>query len=365
MVGLVCLAAALAVALSVFRSGRSANEATEVLRHSGASTEAERRLDLTHELEEGLAALREAGNAQDARQILADLRAYLDILPADLAADVIAGFLGDPFRDAATGIPFAVGEGGSLEGYPSLRVALLDWLLESDAARAGEVAEEILAAPTHPDEWAVALRNYARAVPDVGSREFLRRKTEELIRNPDWRAEPSIGYLHAFDVLVHTRATQSSPLLAELAADTSEEGRARAHASFLTLDRLTIREPVAMMRQLAARPELIKARDRMVANMFARADLRSAEQRELVRDYLLDPSRTNQELEAFAGVYPNANLMISNNLLTRTPRRSGEELRAHDAAVLPIVEEWLEAPDFAPVRKHLETMHERLRTFVK
>src|SRR5262245_2638603 len=151
------------------------------------------RLDLA------LAALNGVTNPSEARKILAGLRAYLASLPPEFASAVITDFLSDATRDAATQIGFSVGKKGFLDGHPSLRIALLDWLGQIQPAQAGAVAARILAAPTHPDEWAVCLRNYARAYSDPESREFLRAKTEELIRNPAWRDNPSVGFLEAFD----------------------------------------------------------------------------------------------------------------------------------------------------------------------
>lgn len=315
-------------------------------------------------LDEALAALRTTATPEDAGRILTDLHACLASLPPDLASSVITRFLADPSKDAGTGIEFKVGERGSLAGHPSLRIALLDWLGGIDPGRAGEVAEGILSTPTDPDEWAVCLRNHARARPGAENHGFLHAKTEELIRNPVWREEPSVGFLEAFDVLVHTRATESTGLLGQLVADTSPEARPLAHAAYLTLDRLTIREPAAMMRQLSAHPDLARTRGPMVANMFARADLREPDQRALVREYLLDPVRTRQELHAFAGVYPNANYSISRNLLTKPTTARGPDLAAHDRAALIQVNKWLENPEFEPVKPCLETMHRRLTRFV-
>jgi hypothetical protein len=317
-----------------------------------------RQLDLT------VAALKGIDNVSEARQILSDLRSHLASLPAETAAGIIADFLRNPARDAATQIGFSIGKSGFLDGQPSLRVALLDWLGQIAPAQAGAVAARILASPTHPDEWAVCLRNYARAYPDPDSREFLRAKTEELIRNPAWRGNPSVGFLEAFDVLVHTHATESTVLLSELVANQTPQGKALAHAAYLTLDRLTICEPVAMMGQLTTQPDLTRVRGPMVANLFARADLRDPEQRQFVRDYLLDPVRAPEELAAFSGVYPNANLAISKNLLTETRTPTGDEIIAHDKAALQIVQQWVHDPGFEHVRLYLSAMQNRLSAFV-
>ncbi len=318
----------------------------------------------TKPLTTALSALKSAANADDARKILAELRAHLDSLSPDLAATVITNFLADPANNAETRIDFSIGQSGFLDGQPSLRVALLDWLGQINPSQAGVVATQVLATPTDADEWAVSLRNYARAYPTPDSQAFLRAKTEELIRNPAWRVNPSIGFFESFDVLVHTHATDSADLLSNLVSDRSPEGKPLAHAAFLTLDRLTLREPTAMMEQLATRPELTQARGEMVANFFARADLRDPAQQQLVRTYLLDPARTAAELNAFSGIYPNANFTISKNLLSENMTLPRDEISARDTAALTIVNDWLADPSFEPVKSHLTIMHQRLTTFV-
>ncbi|MEP4077694.1 hypothetical protein [Haloferula sp.] len=300
----------------------------------------------------------------EARRLLKELRDFLGTLPPEMAAAVITEVLGNPTLDSATGLDFVVGDNGFLADPSSLRVALLDWLAQFDLKQAGVVAAQVLASPTQSDEWAVSLRNFARANPTSGSFDFLRSKAEELIRNPDWKVDPTIGYFEAFDVLVYTKATESSELLSELVSDRTPEGRPYAHASYLTLDRLVIKEPVAMMKEFFERKDLTDSRGKMVANMFARADLREQEQRQLVQQYLLDPTRTHEELSSFAGVYPNNNYSVSKNLLTGNDSRTHDQLATHDRAALEIVTSWLNDPAFEAVRPHVATMHRRLVTFV-
>lgn len=296
------------------------------------------------------------------RESLDSLRSRLLEMSAAGAVAEIEGFLASG-RDGATGLEFEIGSGGAMKGWPSLRVFLLDLLLEIDPAAAARIGREILAKPTSADEWALALRNVARGEGSEADPDFLRTKTEELIANPEWRAEPSVGFLNAFDVLVHTRATASAPLLSGLIRD--RDRRDLAHAAFLTLDRLVQREPVAMLEKLTADRALQESRPEMTAQQFARADLRDERQRELVKAWLLDPARTPLELRNFAGTFPNNNKMISHNLLTTEERVSGEDLRVHDREVLSIIREWRGDAAFAPVAEHLGTMDARLSEFVK
>lgn len=319
----------------------------------------------TQALLTALAKLQSSTDINQSRKILAELRAYLDSRPPDLAAAVITRFLAAPANNAPTRIDFSISPSGFLNGHPSLRVALLDWLGQIDPRQAGIVATKILATPTDADEWSVSLRNYARANPSAESHSFLRAKTEEMIRHPAWRKNPSIGFFEAFDVLVHTHATSSTELLSELVIDRSPEGKPLAHAAFLTLDRLTLREPKAMMEQFTTRPELTQARGEMVANLIARADLREPDQQQLVRNYLLDPTRNVNELNAFAGIYPNANFAISPNLLSENITFSREEITARDTAALTVINNWLADPAFVPVKSHLLTIQQRLETYIE
>jgi len=264
-------------------------------------------------------------------------------------------------RDFETGSEFTLDADGNLTAAPTLRTRLLDDLATIDPAAAADISRDILATPTTADEWAIALRNLGRVEDSDESREFLRRKTEELIRNPAWQAAPSIGYLNAFDVLVHTEAVESTPLLSDLVQN--NDRRDLAHAAFLTLDRLVQRQPVEMLGQLAADTALQQSRPEMTAQQFARADLRDPAQREIVQHWLLAPARTPTELNAFAGVFPNHNQFVSNNLLTRPPATSGSDLAAHDREVLGILASWAENPAFQPVAEPLAAMIRRLIQF--
>jgi hypothetical protein len=283
-------------------------------------------------------------------------------MPVEDAVAEIEEFLKSG-KDAATGIEFEIGAGGVMKGFPTLRVFLLDILLEIDAVAAARIGREILAKSTTADEWALALRNVARGEVSEPNSDFLRTKAEELISNAEWRVKPTVGYLNAFDVFVHTRAVESSPLLSGLIQD--KDRRDLAHAAFLTFDRLVQREPVVMLERLQADRELQKSRPEMTAQQFARADLRDERQRDLVKAWLLDSSRTALELRNFAGTFPNNNKMISNNLLTTEGEVSGVELRAHDREVLAIIKQWREDAAFEPVGEYLGVMDTRLSEFVK
>ncbi len=313
-------------------------------------------------LEAVLTQLAAARDRNTNRKLLAELRQFLEGLPVEMASREVRNFLAGR-KDAATGLDVTVTKEGQLGDASSLRVFLLDYLGQIDRPAAGVLAAQILSSYTTPDEWAVSLRNYAWANPGPAGDGYLQGKSRELLSNPAWLQNPSAGFLEAFDTIVYAHGAALAPELAGLVRD--KENRATAHAAYLTLDRLTLAEPAEIFKQLVEQPDLMQGREQTRANFLARADVREAGQRAVLERYLLDPARTGQELTTFAGLYPNANYMISNNLLTPTVTPKHEELIAHDRAALETVMAWQNDERFRDLKPHLETVRARLETFVQ
>lgn len=250
--------------------------------------------------------------------------------------------------------------GQNLTGWPSWRTFLLDMLYFTDAEAAAETSRAVLASSASPDEWAVALRNLARVGKDD---ELLKAKSTELLRNKEWQKNPSAGYLESFDVIVYTRNTGLVPdLLAN--CDVRDEKAVR-HASFLTLDRLVMAEPAKVLPELARNASSHPNSGLMLSNMIARANVTNPEQRQAVETYLLDPKRTADELRGFASVFPNANVAVSQNLLTKSPTILGADLSARDRIAHETVLRWLSDPRFEKSHESLRTAEARLRGFIR
>lgn len=313
-------------------------------------------------LESAAKALGAAQSADDRNAALARLREVLQSGNTNEMSLAIRRLL-DGKTDAVTGQGFKIGGGGSLIEAPTLRTLLLDQLAVIDPAAAATYARTILNSSTSPDEWAVALRNLARGDTSVEAHTLLETKTGELLRNEAWQREASVGYLEAFDTAVHLGGTTLLPPLTELVS--KKDNQAVAHAAFLTLDRLVINQPAQTLAVLNEHPEWMTGREETRANYFARADVGDAVQRQLVESYLLDAARGPAELQAFAGVFPNANFMISHNLLTSNATLDGATLARRDAASLEVVNQWLNDPRFEKLRPQLEKMKARLNEFTK
>jgi hypothetical protein len=290
------------------------------------------------------------------------LRRRLSSLDPEAASRTVQGWL-DSGVDAPTHLGFSLSPDGRLKEAPTLRLFLLDYLIQIDPQAAGAYAEKILRFPNSPDEWAVSFRAYALAYPTPEAKAFLQRKVREMTGIQDWRENPSTGFLEAFDVIVYTRDKESTPELADWVRQ--PDNRALAHAAYLTLDRLVQAEPTQVLGQLQLHPELLEGREGTRADYFARADVRDPQQRKVLENYLLDPARSTVELQKFAATYPNANYMVSYNLLTQTRTPTGDEIVARDREARRVVQEWMDDARFANLCPQLQVIKSRLEQFVK
>jgi len=318
--------------------------------------------EVTSAIDAALRNLRSTRDPAEAQARLEGLRRSLQGLPPNVAAAGIRAFL-DSKADAASHGQFKVGVGGFLTECPSLRVFLLDYLAQVDSATAASYATTVLASMESPDEWAVALRSYARGNSISESRSFLEQKFKAMLTHEPWVAEPSAGFLEAFDVAVYVGGTTLVPEMADLVRRTNNQPV--AHAAYLALDRLTISDAAGTLATFQADPHLLQGREATRANYFARADVRDARQLQVLEEYLLNPAIQPAELERFAGLYPNANFMVSHNLLTSVATPDRAWLTARDAAALRLVQQWLAEPRFERLKPPLETIRHRLETFVQ
>ncbi|BCX48974.1 hypothetical protein HAHE_28820 [Haloferula helveola] len=350
------------VALFAWRGSQKGEREGETPESAEVLSETEE--EAMNRIEEVFESLRSADGELSSRELLSDLKMELLLMPSDEASEAIVSFLKDDSRNVATGLRFGLGLDHQLDSAPTLRVALLDWLGKIDPEKAAELAVSILSTSGDPNEWAICLRNKALGDPSQESLDFVEKKALEMIRRSDWRTKPTISYLESFDVLVHTKSTAAVPVLAEMVSDRGKEGEAVAHAAFLTLDRLVQLAPEKSMKRLMEDLSVAESRPTMLAQVVARADLRDAAQRSCVEAYLLDPERSPAEIEAFAAIFPNANFMVSDNLVSETVIPAGAELEARERAALGVIDGWMAEERFEPVRSSLERIRERLETRV-
>ena len=306
--------------------------------------------------------LSEASDATGRNRVLERLSQTLAAGDKSEISAAIRRFL-DSKLDGPTGQGFKIGQKGYLAEAPTLRTFLLDQLGRIDPAAAAEYAKLILQSKDSPDEWALALRNLAAGDTSPEVRAWLAQKTGELLAAKDWQQNPSAGYLEAFDTVVYLGGVNFVPALAGMVC--RQDNPALAHAAFLSLDRLVINDPAALLATLLAQPGLLPGRDQTRADYFARADAGDSQQSDLLQNYLLNPRTSAAEREQFAGIFPNANFMVSPNLLTTSPAPDPGEIKKRDAAALKAVQQWLADPRFASVRPELEKIQARLQDYAR
>jgi hypothetical protein len=298
--------------------------------------------------------------AADQTMLLASLRQQLALLRNDRASQQIREFL-DSGSNAVTGSEFTLEKNGDLKTAPTLRLFLLDHLARINPSAAAEYSRSILNRMDSADEWALALRNIARQTSAPADFDFLEDKFRQMLQHDRWQKHPSAGFLEAFDLPVFLGRTNLVPDLARWMQQM--ENQAMAHAAYLALDRLVIAKPETTLLQLQTDPTLMQGREATRANYFARADVQDPRQRQILEGYLLSPNLSADEVTKFAGLYPNANFMISDNLLTRVQTSDGATLAQRDDAALQTVNTWLADPRFARCRPQLAQIQKRLEEF--
>lgn len=265
----------------------------------------------------------------------------------------------DSGEDLRTGEGFVIGAGGQLKQMPTLRVSWLEELGHRDKLAAAAEAKKMLATPTTPEEWAVALRWLALGQPE--DRALLEEKTRALLRQEAWRSHPTEAWLEAFDIAVYLGGTSLLPELAELI--TEKDNRPASFAAFLALDRLVQKDTTSVLEELHTNPDMLATREEMRGNLFARADVSDEAQRRVLEGYLLAPNRTPAELQAFADVFPSANYYVSANLLTTSKTPNATSQSARDSAALATVQAWRQDARFSGLDRQLARIQSRLEQF--
>jgi len=312
-------------------------------------------------LQNACKALRSKSDIAAIRADLEALRQSLAAMPKREAIAAIRQFL-DSKEDASTRLGFKLSSDGSLENAPTLRTFLLDELSRIDPAAAADYSRVILSSMDSADEWAVALRGLALGDDSADGRTLLAEKAGQMLEYSPWQQDPSVGYLESFDVAVYLGGTDLMGTLSDMVR--SEDNSAISHAAFLALDRLVISDPTDVLQALEDDPDLMAGRESTRADFFARANVTDPAQKSILESYLLDPSIGAAELQTFAGIFPNANFMLSANLLTQSTTPGGAAQANLDAQSLAVAQQWLADPRFAQVAPELQTIVQRLQGFV-
>lgn len=312
-----------------------------------------------HALEERLAA---SPDADQRMALLAAFKRAVLAAPEAAAAASLADYLASG-RDVDTGLPFVVGEDGMMASVPSLRTAVLDLLPATDLPRAAELAREVLQQRRSQAEFALGLRNLAWNDFEGDQRPELAARFNDLLNTDDWRRDPGNAYLEAFDIAVALGDRGAFAAVGAVldAAPSNPAGQALSRAALVALDRMVIRDPTLLVAAYRDDPALFATATDARASLLARLDLGIAEQRAVLVDYLGRADHGSDELAYFAELFPNANAIHGDWLVTAqevTP--SIEERRALDRGTVTGIDAVLATAPTATVRTVLTAVRERL-----
>lgn len=279
------------------------------------------------------------------------------------AAGAVARFL-DRGEDAATNQRFSVGPGGSLNGTPSLRTALMDWLPGLDPQTALKVARDTLRSTQSPEEYAMALRNVAWNDLNGDLHAELSVAFQQMLDRTAWREEPSSGFLEAFDIAVQLGDPQTFALLAN-AVVPAKEHPDLIRAASMSMDRMILRDPSLLDTSWKNQPHWMDQAPMQRASLMSRLDLRIPIHRETLSEYL-EPTRiSEQEREYFTAIFPNGNHLYGHRLVTSDEKSpSIEERTAMDREFLVRINSMIKDSD--PRNGHnLKAIRDRLTEILK
>lgn len=296
--------------------------------------------------------LKDEPSAERVRAKLMAMRERWVVMDGVVLAQVLEELLakGD---DAPLPMGFEVGAHGSLEGWPTLRVFLLDLLYASDPDQSLILAREELSKTRSAEEFAVALRCLVRTGPGQASAGELMNHFSRMLDEPAWRK--SAGLAEALDL---ARVIGTAEAAKELLSWPGETELKR-----MAMDEFAAEHPSQMVEALftAESPDPTTR-----ADLMARIDPLDPIQLGAVDGYLRNPHLSAEESTAFLKMFPLRSATTGNRLYGERPAPySKESVVAGDQAALVQVERWLVDPALEKQRVELKSLHDRLSAWVE
>jgi hypothetical protein len=318
---------------------------------------------LARRLDALIEALRNGLPRDEAMRLLAELKRLVHALPPDQAAAALIAFL-ESGEDQPTGLGFEIGGEGVMQQTPTIRTAVIDLLGQTDPYKAAEYSRSMLGSTSSSDEYALALRNLGWAYPAVVPRQELADAFQRMLAREEWSAQPSRGFLEAFDIAVVAGAVgQVTPLLQDQPVGTPEPPLSRA--AFVALDRMMLREPEALIKHMEGNPSALTKAPFHRASLMARLDPRAGGQIKALENYILRADHAPGEMEYFSEIFPNPNRFHSQRLVTSHEEKgSMEDQDVLDRATLEVLDRWLTEARFAEKKPVILAIRERLATFL-
>ncbi len=297
-----------------------------------------------------------------AEEVLRQLKAALSSGALSASVAAILEYLASG-SNAASGLPFRVGEGGSLESAPTLRAFLLDLLGTLDPIAAADYSRKHLNASTGvPEEMALAMRNLvwgSGGSPGAGDRSLIQSNVEGLLGSDGWRQNPSTSYLESFDAAVFLADPATT---AQLAGVVAERGASSA-AALLALERIAQSGNPELLAEIASPASPLATQPAFRAELLARAEVADPAAREVVERYLTDPGIPVQEKELFLKAFPLRSQTEGPRLITESVAPAN--LPALDQAAVEVLRTWKDDPAFRSVQPGISAAIERIEEYLR
>lgn len=296
--------------------------------------------------------LKSEPSAERVRAKLMAMRERWVVMDGVVLAQVLRELLANG-EDAPLPMGFEVGAHGSLDGWPTLRVFLLDLLHASDPDQSLILAREELSNTRSAEEFAVALRCLVRTGPGQASNDELVNHFSRMLAEPAWRK--SAGLAEALDL---ARVIGTAEAAKQLLSWSGEPELKR-----MAMDEFAAEHPAQMVEALFT-AEI--ADPILRADLMARIDPLDPIQLGAVDGYLRNPNLSAEESTAFLKMFPLRSATTGNRLYGERPAPySKEAVAAGDQAALVQVEHWLADPSLEKQRVELKSLHDRLSTWVE
>jgi hypothetical protein len=298
-----------------------------------------------------------AGNDQLRDFVWTLFRAF-DALELDEQENAMRAFF-ETGRDVRFGEVFTVGPDGWLRDWPTLRVALFDYVAQQRPGLAHELAIQFLQArPEEPGEWSLALRELVRGRQTHEWSSLVRVRVQEFIHDREWSARAPASWMEGFDVLVAGGSPEPLGDLARISAE--QTSRPARFVAFLTADRLVMAAPAPCLAALNQDPTLFAGSTGVRAGLFARSDVRDPAQRAELERYFARGDVGPGERAQFAAAFPQLSAAPTYRLLTEPVVRAATEVRAAELATVMRLREWIDAGRFPAWAGAFAEVHARL-----
>ena len=334
------VAALVAAACTVWMKGRhgaddgaaSSQEAPHVRKRTARDRDAagesgSPRSEMMARTAEFARSLEEAPDLDSRKLIWNEWTRYFQDMQARTTPGELAVFIGSVLRsgiDARSGMRFQVALDGSLSESTSIRVFLIDRIQRVDPVMALELSREIIGDASSQNEYAVALRNLARASTKQVTQSEIDAAFSGLVGREAWRNAPEPGLLEAFDVAVGKPSPATVGQLVKLdgkraATDPETQGQLD-NAATLALDRIMQRAPDVVLRELNSRGNdgIGALSPAYRTAIMMRVDVTTEEGRKALGGYLNNPAVGEAEKSRFLSVYPTGSYYAGARMVTRS-----------------------------------------------